>query len=212
MRNLHYILSDKHGTGVLHLVREWKQLQIKECDYKNHCRFTLRCISKGIIPVSVTLKTTVKSEKARKTIRKVEKDLLKARIKSINTFLDNNNKQQDTCRCQLASLVTTTIMEECQSFRNKIREFRQSKLRDRQINEFHRLVEKQEGRLAHHTATGWGTMWALVITPTQAGVPSAQAQVLQSWAFPLTLSQEMQQIAAWVLELRATAPPLSRKV
>ena len=40
-------------------------------------------------------------------------------------------------------------MEECQGFINKVREFRHSKIRDRQINMFNRLVEKQESRLAN---------------------------------------------------------------
>ena len=87
MRNLHYILWDKYRIGVLHLPRKWKKIQIKECDYKNHCRFTLRCLSRGIVPVCVRLKTTAKSEKARRIIRKTERDLLQTRIRSINSFL-----------------------------------------------------------------------------------------------------------------------------
>ena len=62
---------------------------------------------------------SIKLGKARKIIRKVERDLLQARIKSINNFSDNNNKQLDRCRSELASLVTTITMEECQSFINK---------------------------------------------------------------------------------------------
>ena len=70
----------------------------------------------------------------------------------INNFLEKNNKQQDRCRSQLASMATTTIMEECQNLINMIREFRHLKIRDRQINKFNRLVEKQgkwKGRLAN---------------------------------------------------------------
>ena len=149
MRNLHNILSDKYVIRVLHLVREWEKIQIKECNYRNQCRFTLRCIHKGIIPVSVRLQTTIESEKAKKIIRKAERDLLQARIKFINNILDNNSKQLEKCKSQLASLVTTTIMEECEGFINKVREFRHSKIRDRQINTFNRLVAKQEGKLAN---------------------------------------------------------------
>ena len=141
MRNLHCILLDKYGIGVLCLLREWKKLQIKEYKYKNHCRFTLRCISRGIIPVSVRLKTKVISEKARIIIRKAERDHLQARIKSIHSFI-NNIKQLDRCRPHLASLATTIIMEECQCFINKVREFRHSKIRGRQINKFNRLGGK----------------------------------------------------------------------
>ena len=41
------------------LLQEWESLQIKDSDYKNHHRFTLRCLSKDLIPVSVTLKSTI---------------------------------------------------------------------------------------------------------------------------------------------------------
>ena len=128
----------------------------KDCDNKTHCRFTTRCINKGIIPVSVRLKTTVKSEIARNIIRKAEMDLLQAGFNSNNNFLDNNNKQIDRCRSQLASMVTTTIMEECQNHINKVREFSHFQIRDRQINKFNRLVEKQVkggGRLANSANT-----------------------------------------------------------
>ena len=76
--------------------------------------FMPRCINKGITPVSIRLKTTIKTEKARKLIRKAERDLLQARVKSINSFLDNNNKQRDICRSQLASMVTTITMQQFQ--------------------------------------------------------------------------------------------------
>ena len=51
-----------------------KKLQIRDSDYRNHQIFTLRCVSKGITLVSIRLKTTVRTENARKIIRKAEKD------------------------------------------------------------------------------------------------------------------------------------------
>ena len=50
------------------LIREYEKLQIRDSDYRNHLIFTLRCINKGITPVSIRLKTTVRPEKARKVI------------------------------------------------------------------------------------------------------------------------------------------------
>ena len=67
-------------------------------------------------------------------------------MKSINNFLDNNSKQLDQCR---SHLVSTTTMEECQGFINKVRELRHSKIRNKQINKLNSLVEKQEGRLVN---------------------------------------------------------------
>ena len=57
-----------------------EKLLIRNSDYRNHQIFTLRCIHKGITPVSIRLKTAVRTERARKIIRKAERDLLKARV------------------------------------------------------------------------------------------------------------------------------------
>ena len=76
------------------LLRDWEKIQIRDCDYRNHRIFTLRCISKGLIPISIRLKTTIGTEKARKIIRKAERDLLQARVKSINSILGYNAKQR----------------------------------------------------------------------------------------------------------------------
>ena len=181
MRNLHNILSDKCGIEALHLLREWDMLQVKDSDYRNHHRFTFRCISQGIIPVTFRLQTIVKSEEAMKIIRKAESHLVHARVKSINSFLDNNNKQLDRCRSQIASIVTTKTMEECQNLINRVREFRHLKIRDRQINKFNRLVEKLT----------WGGVWAVHKTLTHAWVPVLATQLLQSQTTVTTPSWEM---------------------
>ena len=112
----------------LHLLRDWEKLQIRGCDYRNHRIFTLRCISKGLIPVSVTLKTTIRTEKARKIIRKAERDLLQARIKSTNSLLGYNAKQSDSCRSKLVSIISNTSMKKCQELIDKVSEFRHSKV------------------------------------------------------------------------------------
>ena len=61
--------------------------QLRDCDYRNHRIFILKCISKELVLVSIRLKTTIKTENARKIIRKAENDLLQARVKSINSIL-----------------------------------------------------------------------------------------------------------------------------
>ena len=49
----------------LDLQRDWENLQIRDNNYRNHKIFTLICMSKGISPASIKLKTTVRTEKAR---------------------------------------------------------------------------------------------------------------------------------------------------
>ena len=119
------------------------KLQIRDCDYRSHRIFALRCISKGLNPVSVRLKTTIKTEKARTIIRKADRDLLQARVKSINNLLEDNAKQRDLNRSKLASIISNTSMKECQELIDKVSEFRHSKVKQRQINKFNRLIEKE---------------------------------------------------------------------
>ena len=56
-------------------------------DFENHCRISLRCLSKDIIPVSVRLKSNIKTPKGRYIVRKVERALLNERVRLINNSL-----------------------------------------------------------------------------------------------------------------------------
>ena len=125
----------------LHLLRNWEKLQLRDCDCRNHCIFTLRCISNRNTPVSIRLKTTVRTERARKIIRKAERGLLQARVKSINSLLDNNAKQRDLFGItQLVSIISTTSLLECQELNDKVSQSRYLKVRERQISKFNRLL------------------------------------------------------------------------
>ena len=104
MRNLHQILVQEDGEEVWHLFRLWEKLRLWASEYKNHRIFTLRCIHNDLIPVSIILKSTLKSARANKILRKAEKELLQTRVKSINYILGNTSKQLEECRSQLGLL------------------------------------------------------------------------------------------------------------
>ena len=144
MRHLHKITLEEYGIEALCLLRDWEKLQIRECNCRNHRIFKLRCISKGLIPVSIRLKNTIRTEKARKIIRKAERAILLARIKSINSLLEYNAKQRNLSRSKLASIISNTSMKICQELIDKVIQFRHSKVKQRQINKFNRLVEKRK--------------------------------------------------------------------
>ena len=102
-----------NGWGVLQvlfvelrLLRDWKRLQFRQCNYKNHRIFTLRCLHNDLVPVSIKLKSTLKSERAKKILRTAEQQLLQTRLKSINSLLDNNAKQLELTRSKIASILT----------------------------------------------------------------------------------------------------------
>ena len=147
MRNLHLILLQEFGIEARHLFREWERLRLRSSDYKNHRIFFLRCLHKDLIPVSIKLKSTLDTSKARQIIRKAEKDLLQARIKAINNILVQVDRQIEECRAKLASIILAERLGECQDFINKVSEFRFNKVRQRQINKLNHLVSKKEGNI-----------------------------------------------------------------
>ena len=147
MRNLHQIILQEYGLEVQRLFRDWERLRLRETDYKNHRIFTLRCLHKELVPVSIKLKSILNTARAKKIDRKAEKDLIQARITSINSILNNMAKQIEECRSQLASIISTERLRECQGFVDKVGEIRFNKVKLRQIKKFQNLVNKKEGNI-----------------------------------------------------------------
>ena len=80
MRNLHKFIEEKHGKESLHLLWDLESLEIKDSAYSNHWKFTLKCTSKDLIPVSARLKSTINSRKAKEIIHRAESQLLQDRV------------------------------------------------------------------------------------------------------------------------------------
>ena len=148
MRNLHLIILQELGIEARRLLREWERLRLRSSDYKNHRIFSLRCIYKELIPVSIKLKSTLDTPKARQIIRKAEKDLLQARVKAINNILDQVDREIQDCRTKLASIILQERLEQCQGSINKVSEVRFNKVKQRKINKLNHLVSKKEGNIA----------------------------------------------------------------
>ena len=147
MRNLHLILLQEFGIEARCLFREWERLRLRSSDYKNHRIFSLRCLHKELIPVSIKLQSTLDTSKSKQIVRKAEKDLLQARVKAINNILDQVGRQIEECRAKLASIISAERLGECQDFIDKVSEIRFIKVRQRQINKFNHLVTKKEGNI-----------------------------------------------------------------
>ena len=145
MRNLHKFILENYGIGLLRLLRDWEKLQLRQCNYKNHRIFTLRCIHSELVPVSIKLKSTLKSERAKKILRMAEKQLLQTRVKSINSLLDNNAKQLELTRSKVASILTAPNYQHCQEFIEKIKEKRFNKVKKRQVRKLNNLINKKAG-------------------------------------------------------------------
>ena len=173
MRNLHLILLQEYGIEVRRLFREWKRLWVRTSDYKNHRIFSLRCLHKELIPVSIKLKSTLTTSRARQIIRKAEKDFLQARVKAINNILDQVTRQTEECRTNLASIISAERLTECQGFINKVSEIRFIKVRQRQLNKFNHLITKKEGNITIANAVNciWSNSVSQLVRQASASPP-----------------------------------------
>ena len=76
MRNLHAIIKVEYGQEGIFLLQQWEKLEKKMANFKNHQRFTIKCLKNNIVPVSVRLKTNIKTRKGLEIIRRAEKNTL----------------------------------------------------------------------------------------------------------------------------------------
>ena len=88
MRGLTKLIEQEYGKNTLTIYRKVEKMDTKISNFKNHQRFSLRCISKGIVPVSLRLKNLFRIEKEVSIIYKVETKLLNERIRNINSTID----------------------------------------------------------------------------------------------------------------------------
>ena len=96
-------------------------------DFQNHRCFTLRCLGEKVVPVSIKLKSQVKTPKGLKIIKRAEISLLNERIRSINNTINMLNQEKDTCIKKLEEKLDEDLMKECESFIEKRKEARHQK-------------------------------------------------------------------------------------
>ena len=96
MRSLHAYIKQEYGQGSIFLLQQWEKLEKKMANYRNHCRFTIKCLKNNIIPVSVRLKTNIHTTKGLEIIKRAEKQLLNECAGTINNTIDLCGLQRDT--------------------------------------------------------------------------------------------------------------------
>ena len=103
--NIHTELRAKYEQGSLKIYRRWEKFECKMADFLNHRHFSLRCLSKGLIPTSIRLKSNIKTPKGKYIIRKAELALLNERIRAINNSIAMFKMIIDTCMIQLEGIL-----------------------------------------------------------------------------------------------------------
>ena len=115
-------------------------------NYRNHHRFTIKCLKSEVIPVSIRLKTNIRTSKGLQIIRRVERQLLNECIKSINNTLDLLMMKRDTCIQELKDIIKDKdqgedqkTFEECRTLIKRVIECQHNKVMHRQKQKFENL-------------------------------------------------------------------------
>ena len=147
-------MISEYGKEKVKILRQWEKIEMKMANFKNHRQFTLRCLSNSIIPVSVQLKSNIKTPKGNYIIRKAEKVLLNKRVRSINNTINMFNWQINTCIEELEKQIKEEDMVECHRFIEGRRESRHQKTLKRHLEKFNRLCHRKTGGRSNHTQSG----------------------------------------------------------
>ena len=113
-------------------------------DFKNHRTFILKCLDSYIIPLSLRLKSNIRTPRAISIIKKTERALLNERIRTINSTIEMLKCQCHTCRSELNKVLDRETIAECDKIMVKIREDRHHKTLMRQKAKLDRLMRKEE--------------------------------------------------------------------
>ena len=156
MRNIHLHIRSEYGIENVKLFWQWERLECKIADFQNHRRFLLRCLSADIIPVSIKLKSNIRTPKGCNILKRAERALLNERIRSINNNITMIGIQRDTCKNKLNGILDKKTMDECLEFIEFIRKSRCIKILERQTIKFNQLCQKNTGGclICYHGAHG----------------------------------------------------------
>ena len=154
MRSIHAKLILEYRKESVKFLRQWEKLEVKMADFQNHRRFMLRCLSKGLVPVSIRLKTTVKTPKGNYIVRQAERMLMNERVRLIKNTITMLRWQIDTCIYSLGRCIRMEAMEECHRFISLRRERRHQSTLERQTKKFNLLWQRNTGGLSNYQHGG----------------------------------------------------------
>ena len=143
MRNLHSHITTEYDGESRDLFCRLERIQLKMVDFQNHRHFTLRCLDEEVIPVSIKLKSQVKTPKGFQIIRKAEIALLNERIRSINYTINMLSSESDTCMKRLKEKIKEEDLSRCMNFIEKSKEARHLKTLSRQKEKLKILISKK---------------------------------------------------------------------
>ena len=142
MRNLHNIIGAEFGWESVAILKKWEQLEKKIANYKNHIRFTLRCLSQKIISNSLKLKSNIKTTEGKLIIYRAEKQLANECVRVINNTIDTCTCLRETCMEDLKSQISDFYFQECKQFIERVREQRKHTVLKRHLTKYEQLCQR----------------------------------------------------------------------
>ena len=168
---------------VLDYSGKWEIIVKKMVDYRNHRRFTIKCIKASITPVSCKLKNPLshKSSRSYQIIHKAEKQLLYKGIRNINSILATLDKQRENQYQKFKDTLDQNnsdheqYLDRSRTFINRIKEHRHDKIKKKHIDKFEKLYFKRYGY--HHNLSRHNTSFGNIdhnfkALSRQSNVPS----------------------------------------
>ena len=128
MRNLLKLINDRFGKAALTIFRKYESLNMKIFNFKNHQRFSLRCLSDDLIPVHLKLKNIVRTHKSDCIIHRAERGLLNERIRSINHTLEKLEHGRYMYELKLSAIMGADLMNKCMGIMEDLKETRHRKV------------------------------------------------------------------------------------
>ena len=124
------------------MYRKVERTELKISDLNNHQRFSLRCLSKGVIPVSLKLKNNIRSHRSDCIIYRAKTKLLNERIRNINNTIECYEHEKYMYSNKLISILGSEIFKQCENYINRVREARHLKVLEYQKSRFDRLWQR----------------------------------------------------------------------
>ena len=150
MRRLPNIIEKEFGKDTLKLYRKLERTVLKISDYKNHRRFLPRCLSKGVIPAVLSLRTILEPVKVIVSLYQTEKKLRNERIRNINNSIECLDHEKYMYENNLNTIVHPGMIKECEDYTDAAKTVRHLKVLQQQVSKFERLIEKNSAKRSSH--------------------------------------------------------------
>ncbi len=97
-------IRSHYGQHTVKCIRDLESTKIKLIRHRQHLTFTHRCKDKGITPSSLKIRCPINTEKARKIIKKAEKDLVSERIRVVKNKINALERKSESQKDNLETL------------------------------------------------------------------------------------------------------------